>query len=112
MASSNVAPKAYDWKKLKNACLLLLCYFDTLMHSVFRSRSFVDFAKRSVGSCLSTFSRSFSSETTGPIHSNWICSLQAKWERKLIFSPGHMTNMATMHIYGKNLNNSFPEPQR
>ena len=51
---------------------------------------------------LSTFSNVFSSETTGPIEAKihtkppWIGGTK-------VCSNGHMTKMATMPIYGKNL---------
>ena len=41
----------------------------------------------------------------GQFHLNFICSLKAMGERVYIFSQGHMTKMAAMPIYGKNLKN-------
>ena len=54
----------------------------------------------------STSSKDFSSETTGGIQLNFICSLRALGEKVNIFGPGQMTKMATMPIYGKNLKKS------
>ena len=52
---------------------------------------------------LSTFSNIFSSETIGPIEANF--HVEPPWD-------GHMTKMAAMPIYGKNLtNSSSPEPK-
>ena len=45
-------------------------------------------------------------------HLNFICSLLAKKETKLIYScPGHMTKMADMPICGKKLEKSSSDPQ-
>ena len=58
-------------------------------------------------SCLSSFSKGFSSETTGPISFKFHMQPSSKGGEKVyIFCPGHMTKMATMPIYGKNLNKS------
>ena len=70
-----------------------------------RSRSFIDLGLGSLVCPLSTFSKGFSSETTWPISVNFICSLLAKGETNYIFGPGHMTKMATIPRYGKNLKN-------
>ena len=63
-------------------------------------------------SCLSTFSKGFSSETTGPISFKFRMQFPSKGGKKVyICGPGHMTKMATMPIYGKNLRkSSSPEP--
>ena len=56
---------------------------------------------------LSTFSNIFSSETTGLIEAKF--HLEPPWDRGTkVYSngPGHMTKMATMPIYGKNLKKS------
>ena len=62
--------------------------------------------------CMSTFSNIFSSETTGPIEAKF--HMEPPWDgRTKVCSndPGHMTKMATMPIYGKNLKkSSSPEP--
>ena len=47
----------------------------------------------------------------GQFELNFTCNLQADGGKKLyIFGPGHMTKVATMPIYGKNLKKSSPEP--
>ena len=52
----------------------------------------------------STFSKDFSSETTGPISIKFHMQPQDRGGKKVyIFRPGHMTKMAAMPIYGKNL---------
>ena len=54
--------------------------------------------------CLSTFS--FSSENTGPISIKFHMQPLGKGGKKIyIFCPGHITKMATLPIYGKNLKN-------
>ena len=63
--------------------------------------------------CVSTFSNIFSSETTGPIKAKF--HMQTPWDggtKVCSNGPCHMTKMAAMPIYGKNLkkNNSSPEP--
>ena len=62
--------------------------------------------------CLSTFSNVFSSETAWPIKAKFY--VEPPWEggtKVCINGPGHMTKMAAMPIYGKNLKTSFsPEP--
>ena len=61
--------------------------------------------------CMSTFSN-ISSETTGPIEAKF--HMKPPWDRgtKVCSNgPGHMTKMAAMAIYGKNLKkSSSPEP--
>ena len=62
--------------------------------------------------CMSTFSNIFSSETTGQIEVKF--HVEPPWDggtNVCSNGPGHMTNMATMPIYGKNLKNSSPEPK-
>ena len=39
---------------------------------------------------------------------NFMWSLIGKGEKNYIIGPGHITKMATMPLYGKNLQNSFP----
>ena len=60
-----------------------------------------------------TFSNDFSSETAWPIKAKFYVELQ--WEggtKVCINGPGHMTKMAAMPIYGKNLKkSSSPEPK-
>ena len=56
---------------------------------------------------LSTFSNIFSSETTGPIEAKF--HMESPWDGGMkVYSngPGHMTKMAAMPIYGKNLKKS------
>ena len=58
-----------------------------------------------------TFSNIFSSETAWPIKAKFYVELL--WEggtKVCINGPGHMTKMAAMPIYGKNLKKSSPEP--
>ena len=64
-------------------------------------------------SMLSTFSNIFSSETTGPIEANFHVERPRDGGTKVSpNSPGHMTKMAVMPIYGKNLTkSSSPEPK-
>ena len=61
----------------------------------------------------STISNVFSSETTWPIEAK--LHVQPPWQegkKVYINSPGHMTKMAAMPIYGKNLKkSSSPEPE-
>ena len=59
-----------------------------------------------------TFSNIFSSETTWPIKAKFY--VEPPWEggtKVCINGPGHMTKMAAMPIYGKNLKKSSP-PER
>ena len=60
----------------------------------------------------STISNNFSSETTGPIASKFHIQLPGPLGKKSCSNGlGHMTNMAAMPIYGKNLKkSSSPEP--
>ena len=54
--------------------------------------------------CISTFSNIFSSETTGPIEAKFYNGASLGWGNKnLLNGAGHMTKMAAMPIYGKNL---------
>ena len=56
--------------------------------------------------CLSTFSKDFSSETTGPISIKFHMQRLDRGGKKVyIFCPGHMTKMAAKPIYDKNLKN-------
>ena len=58
--------------------------------------------------CVSTFSNIFPSETTGPIEAKF--HMEPPWDGGMkIYSngPGHMTKMAAMPIYGKNLKKIF-----
>ena len=63
--------------------------------------------------CMSTFSNIFSSETTGPIEAKF--HMEPPWDggtKVCSNGPGHMTKMAAMPIYGKNLKkSSSPEPK-
>ena len=60
----------------------------------------------------STFSKDFSSETAGPISIEFNMQPPDRGGKKVyIFRPGHMTKIAAMPIYGKNLKkSSSPEP--
>ena len=62
--------------------------------------------------CPFTFSNIFSSETAWPIKAKFY--VEPPWEggtKVCINGPGHMTKMAAMPIYGKNLKkSSSPEP--
>ena len=61
--------------------------------------------------CMSTFSNIFFSETTGPIEAKF--HMEPPWDggmKVCSTGPGHMTKMAAMPIYGKNLKKSSPEP--
>ena len=62
---------------------------------------------------MSTISNIFSSETTGPIEVKF--HMEPPWDggtKVCSNGPGHMTKMAAMLIYGKNLKKSFPpEPK-
>ena len=58
--------------------------------------------------CLSTFLKDFSSENTGPISIKFHMQPLGKGGKKVyIFCPGHITKMATLPIYGKNLKKIF-----
>ena len=59
--------------------------------------------------CPLTFSNVFSSETAWPIKAKFY--VEPPWEggtKVCINGPGHMTKMAAMPIYGKNLKKSSP----
>ena len=62
---------------------------------------------------MSTFSNIFSSETTGPIEAKF--HLEPPWvggTKVYSNGPGHVTKMAAMPIYDKNLKkSSSPEPK-
>ena len=61
--------------------------------------------------CMSTFSN-ISSETTGPFEAKF--HMEPPWDGVTNVSsngPGHMTKMATMPVYGKNLKKSSSEPK-
>ena len=63
--------------------------------------------------CMSTFSNIYFSETTGSIKAKF--HMEPPWDggtKVCSNGPGHMTKMAAMPIYGKNLkNSSFQEPK-
>ena len=67
----------------------------------------------SVVVCPSTISNVFSSETAWPIKAKFYVEPPWKGGTKVyINGTGHMTKMAAMPIYGKNLKQSFsPEPE-
>ena len=82
--------------------------FDIKMHSnsthkkFYRSRSLNDLGQGSLVSCLSTFSKDFSSETAGSVSIKFHMQPPGNREEKVyIFGPGHMTKMAAMPIYAK-----------
>ena len=53
---------------------------------------------------MSTFSKGFFSETTEPISLKFHMQPSSKGGKKVyIFGPGHMTKMAALPVYGKNL---------
>ena len=59
---------------------------------------------------LFTFSNIFSSETAWPIKAKFYVEPPLEGGTKVcINGPGHMTKMAAMPIYGKNLKKSSPE---
>ena len=62
---------------------------------------------------VSTFSNIFSSETTGPIEAKFHMGPPWNGGTKVCSNgPGHMTKMAAMPKYGKNLKkSSSPEPK-
>ena len=61
---------------------------------------------------LSTISNDFSSETTGPIATKFHIQPPGPLGKKICSNDlGHMTNMAAMHIYGKNLKNLLLQNQ-
>ena len=59
--------------------------------------------------CMSTFSNIFSPETTGPIEAK--LHMEPPWDGGTKVCPGHMTMMAAMPIYGRNLKKCSPEPK-
>ena len=62
--------------------------------------------------CCPPFSNVFSSETAWPIKAKFY--VEPPWiggTKVYINGPGHMTKMAAMPIYGKNLKKSSPEPE-
>ena len=98
----------------KSAFLVAFVFFDTVVYSnlttvkFLRSRSFGDLGQRSHVSCLSTFSTGFSSETTGQISFKFHRQSFNKGVKKVyIFRQGHMTKIAAMPIYNKNLKMFF-----
>ena len=61
--------------------------------------------------CCQPFSNIFSSETALPIKAKFY--VEPPWEggtKVCINVPGHMTKMAAMPIYGKNILQTSPEP--
>ena len=61
--------------------------------------------------CVSTISN-ISSKTTGPIEAEF--HVEPPWDggtKDCSNGPGHMTKMAAMPIYSKNLKISSPEPK-
>ena len=62
--------------------------------------------------CRPPFSKIFFSETAWPIKAKFY--VEPPWEggtKVYVNGPGHMTKMAAMPIYGKNLKKSSPEPE-
>ena len=63
--------------------------------------------------CVSTFSNIFFSETTGPIEAKF--HVEPPWDGGMKVcsnGPGHVTKMAAMSIYGKNLKKKFSGTKR
>ena len=61
---------------------------------------------------MSTFSNIFPSETTGPIEAKF--HIEPPWDggtKVCLNGQGHMTKMAAMPIYSKNLKKSSPKPK-
>ena len=59
-----------------------------------------------------TFSNIFSSETTGPIEAKFHMEPPLDGGMKVCSNgPGHMSKMAAMPTYGKNLKQFSPEPK-
>ena len=74
------------------------------VHEYQRSRSFIDLHPRSL---IFTFSNFFSLESFRQIEAKF--HVEPPWDRGMKISSNglcHMTNMATMPIYGKNLKKS------
>ena len=69
-------------------------------------------SRRPSSSVRPPFSKIFSSETAWPIKAKFYVEPPREGETKVcINGPGHMTKMAAMPIYGKNLKkSSSPEP--
>ena len=59
---------------------------------------------------LSIISNDFYSDITMPIVTFHILPPEVRGTKNCSNCPGHMTNMGTMPIYGKNLKKSSPEP--
>ena len=60
----------------------------------------------------STFANFFSLETTRPIEGKFLVEPPWDWRTNICSNgPGHMTNMAAIPIYGKNLKKSSLEPK-
>ena len=63
--------------------------------------------------CMSAFSNIFSTETTGPIEAKF--HMEPPWDggtKVCSNGPDHMSKVAAMLIYGKNLTkSSSPEPK-
>ena len=73
-----------------------------------RSRSLGDLDQRSHVSCLSTFSKGFSPETTGSISFNFHMQPPSKEGKNVyIFGLGHITMVAASPVYSKNIEKSF-----
>ena len=109
-----MVPYAFVWEKCKTMgfsetivvydvkvgrCSLLNEYMN--LYEYQRSRSFIDHHPKSL---RFTFSNFFSLETSRPIEAKF--HVEPPWDRGMkVCSNGvcHMTNMASMPIYGKNL---------
>ena len=80
------------------------CNPDMNLYEYQRSRSFIDLGPRSL---TFTFSNFFSLETARPIEAKF--HVEPPWDGGMkVCSNGldHLTNMAAMSVYGKNLNKS------
>ena len=76
----------------------------TLVHELFDTPSYTHRAGVRQSSIHPPFSKIFLSETAWPIKSKFY--VKTSWEggmRVYINGPGHITKMAAMPIYGKNL---------
>ena len=99
-------------KAIVKTVVLYMCHFNTESFCILLahlSRRLTYSTGRPLSSlckyaCLSIFSNIFSSETTGPIEAKF--HVEPQWDGRMKVcsnSPGHMTKMAAMPIYGKNV---------
>ena len=77
---------------------------NSTLKKFYMSMSIGDLGERSLVSCLSTFSKEFSSDATGFIFIKFPIQLSSYVVKKICrFGPGHMTIFAALTIYNKNL---------